>query len=38
MDRNLSSSAKMTDGDSFLAKEKRAFVSFSASPNHCNIH
>jgi hypothetical protein len=38
MDRNLSSSTKMTDGDNFLAKEKRAFVSFLASPNHCNIH
>jgi hypothetical protein len=22
-------------GASLLAKEKRAFVSFSASPNHC---
>jgi len=37
MDRNLSSSTKMTDGDSFLAKEKRAFVSFSASPNHLEV-
>jgi hypothetical protein len=25
----------MITGASRLAKEKRAFVSFSASPNHC---
>jgi len=30
----LTSSTKMTAGESFLASEKRAFVSFSASPNH----
>jgi hypothetical protein len=30
----LTSSTKMTVGEGFLASEKRAFVSFSASPNH----
>ncbi len=30
----LTSSTKMTIGEGFLASEKRAFVSFSKSPNH----
>lgn len=31
----LTSSMNMITGASLLANEKRAFVSFSASPNHC---
>jgi hypothetical protein len=31
----LTSSTNIMTGASLLAKEKRAFVSFSASPNHC---
>lgn len=31
----MTSSTKTITGANLLAKEKRAFVSFSASPNHC---
>jgi hypothetical protein len=31
----LTSSTNIMTGASLLAKEKRALVSFSASPNHC---